>query len=59
MSETEKLRRIILETEDEIEEAHEEIYRLGDRIDYIRGKIYSYQVDIMNAKRKLKELENE
>lgn len=59
MSEIDKLRRIILETEDEIEDAHEKIHRMGERIDDLRGKIYDYQVDIMIAKRRLKELEDE
>lgn len=59
MEEIDKLKRIISESEEEMEEAHEEIYRMGDRIDDLRGKIYDYQVDIMMAKRRLKELEDE
>ncbi len=59
MSEVEKIRRIIFETEDEVELAHEEINRLGDRVDNIRDKIYHYQVDILNAKRRLRELEDD
>lgn len=59
MNEIEKLRAIIHETEDEVQDAHEEINRLGDRIDDIRGKIYNYQVDILNAKRRLREIEDE
>lgn len=59
MNEIDKLKTIIFETEDEIEDAHEQINKLGDRIDDLRGKIYNYQVDIMNAKRRLRELEND
>lgn len=59
MNEIEKLRAIIFETEDEIEDAYESINRLGDRIDDLRGKIYNYQVDLMIAKRRLREIEDE
>ena len=59
MNEIEKLRAIINETEDEVQDAYEEINRLGDRIDNIRGKIYDYQVDLLNAKRRLREIEDE
>lgn len=59
MNEIEKLRAIIHETEDEVQDAYEEINRLGDRIDNIRGKIYDYQVDLLNAKRRLREIEDE
>jgi len=55
MSEKDKLQRIIFETEDEIEDAYEEINRLGDRIDNLRSKIYEYQVEIMIAKKKMRE----